>query len=294
MRLFYKILIGIAVCIIVAIVALVLSIDGIAKYAVDKAGTSELGVKTHVDHIGIGLISGHSSISKLTIANPPGYNNKQFLELKSGTLDASLGELLGSNVDIDLITLKGITLDIEENKKGFNYKVIMDHAKGSDTKAEKNDGSTQKKDSSGKQFHIKRILIEDVTITANLLGALGKLTKATIPIKKLEMKDVGTGDDGVLLSKLTALIIEALLQATAEAGIKDLPNALLGDLGKQLGASSGVSLSGFSIDTGKGLSKIGSGIADSINKGSSDVGKSIGDAIQGAIGGKKDSKDKKK
>ena len=295
MRLIYKILIGVVVFIVVAVVALILSIDGIAKYAIDHAGTSELGVKTHVDHVGIGLVSGHSTIRELTIANPPGYNSNQFLELKSGTLDASLSNLLGSEVDIDLITLSGINLDIEQNEKGFNYKTIMDHASGSDVKSTETGKTTGTKSTDGKKFHIKRILIEDVTIKANLLGALGKVTEAKIPIKKLEIKDVGTDNEGVLLSKLTVLIIEALLQATAEAGIKDLPKTLLGDLGKQLGSSSGVSLSGFAIDTGKGLSNIGSGIINTINatgKGAGDAGKSIGDALQGVFGDKKE-KEKK-
>ena len=297
MRLIYKILIGIAVFIIVAIVALILSVDGIAKYAIDHAGTSELGVKTHAGHVGIGLFSGHSTIDNLTIDNPPGYNGKKFLKLKSGTLDASLSHLLGSDVEIDEIKLVGIQLDIEQNEKGFNYQVIMNHAKGSDaTQDEKAKAAekTDKKAAPGKRYHVKEILIEDVTITANLIGAVGKATNATIPIKRLELKDIGTDNEGVLLSKITALIIEALLHATAEAGIKDLPNALLGDLGKQLGASSGVSLSGFSIDTGKGLSSITSGIVDSINKGTSkdknDVGKSIGDALDNAFGNKKESK----
>ena len=130
-----------------------------------------------------------------------------------------------------------------------------------------------------------------MTVKANLLGALGKATNATIPIKKLVLKDIGSGDEGVLLSKLTVLLVEALLQATAKAGIKDLPDALLNNLGSQLGASSGVSLTGFSIDTGKGLTSITGGIVDKINeatsKGTDAVGKSIGDALDNAFGNKK-------
>jgi hypothetical protein len=300
MRKLLKITVGLLVTMIIALVVLFFTVDQIAEYAIDHAGTSALGVDTHIDGVSIGIISGQTTLKNLTIANPPGYNGSTFLELTEGELDASLSNLMGSRVDVDLIRLSGITLDIEQNSKGFNYAAILANARGEE-KAEAESASPSKpakeepakanpQSEEGKTYHINKILITDVLITANLLSPLGKVTSAKIPIKKIEMNDVGS-EKGVLLSKLTVLVVEALLEAAASAGIKDLPGSVLESLGEQIGSSSGVSLGGLGIDTGSGLKSIGNKINESINSitgsGDSSLGNEIGNAIGEVFGGSK-------
>ena len=300
MRKLLKITVGLFVAMIIALVVLFFTVDQIAEYAIDHAGTSALGVDTHIDGVHIGIISGQTTLKNLTVANPPGYNGSTFLELSEGELDASLSNLMGSRVDVDLIRLSGITLDIEQNSKGFNYAAILANARGEE-KAEAESASPSKpakeqpskanpQSEEGKTYHINKILITDVLITANLLSPLGKVTSAKIPIKKIEMNDVGS-EKGVLLSKLTVLVVEALLEAAASAGIKDLPGSVLESLGEQIGSSSGVSLGGLGIDTGSGLKSIGNKITESINSitgsGDSSLGNEIGNAIGEVFGGSK-------
>ena len=300
MRKLLKIIAGLCVTVLVALVVLFFTVDQIAEYAIDHAGTSALGVDTHIDGVNIGLISGQTTLKNLTVANPPGYNGSTFLELKDGELDASLANLMGSRVDVDLIRLSGIRLDIEQNSKGFNYAAILANARGEESadpasspptdKADKKKTAVNTPDEKGKTYHINKILITDVLITANLLSPLGKVTSAKIPIKKIEMNDVGS-EKGVLLSKLTVLVVEALLEAAASAGIKDLPGSVLESLGEQIGSSSGVSLGGLGIDTGSGLKSIGNKITESINSitgsGDSSLGKEIGNALGEVLGGSK-------
>ena len=301
MRKLFKFLLGLCITLIIAVVVLFFTVDQIAEYAIDHAGSSALGVDTHIDGVNIGLISGQTTLKNLTIANPPGYNGAKFLELKSGELDASLGNLLGSRVDVNLISLSGIRLDIEQSSQGFNYEVLLANARGEVKPPEKSSpssGNSNSKpaaagsdsDEKGKTYHVDKILITDVLITANIFSSLGEATTAKIPIKKIEMNDVGS-EKGVLLPKLTVLVVEALLESAASAGIKDLPSSVLESLGEQIGASSGISLGGLGIDTGSGLKNIGSKITESINtitgSGDSSIGKDLGDAIGEVFGGSK-------
>ncbi|MCH2161225.1 MAG: hypothetical protein MK085_05055 [Phycisphaerales bacterium] len=294
MKILLKIVIALVVLLVIGVVVLFFSANAIAKYAIDHAGTSTLGVSTSVDHVGIGLLSGKSTIGGLEVANPAGYEKKDFLTLESGELDASLGGLLGSEVDIDRIVLSGIRLDIEQNAQGFNYQVILDHASGGGDDAAKNTESAPAgSDDGGKRFHIGEILIEDVVITANLLSGLRKDTETTIPIKQLQLKDIGSGK-GIPLSKITVLVVEAILQATASAGVDILPSSVLSSLQSVIGNSSGVSLSGLSIDTGKGLKGIGGNIKnviDQVRSGQPDkIGESIGNVLNNVLGGDNEKK----
>ena len=292
MKILLKIVIALVVLLVIGLVVLFFSVNAIAKYAIDNAGSSALGVSTKVDHVGIGILSGQSTISGLEVANPPGYQRDEFLTLKSGELDASLGGLLGSEVKIDRIVLSGIRLDIEQNNKGYNYQVILDNASGGSKKPADETPSTDSSESA-KRYQINEILIEDVVITANLLAGLGKATEATIPIKKLQLTDIGSGK-GIPLTKVTVLVVEAVLQATASAGVNILPGTLIGSLESVLGNSSGISLEGFSIDTGGGLKDIGGSIKnviDQVKSGQPDkIGESIGNVLNNVLGGDKEKK----
>ena len=126
--------------------------------------------------------------------------------------------------------------------------------------------------------------LKDVVITANLLAGLGKATEATIPIKKLQLTDIGSGK-GIPLTKVTVLVVEAVLQATASAGVNILPGTLIGSLESVLGNSSGISLEGFSIDTGGGLKDIGGSIKNVIDQVKSGQPDKIGESIGGLFGG---------
>ena len=58
MKILIKIVVAFLLLLVVGLVALYFSINGIAKYAIDNAGTSALGVTTHVDAVSIGIFSG--------------------------------------------------------------------------------------------------------------------------------------------------------------------------------------------------------------------------------------------
>lgn len=298
MKILIKIVVAFLLLLVVGLVALYFSINGIAKYAIDNAGTSALGVTTHVDAVSIGIFSGVTTMDGLSVANPPGYNKDDFLSLKSGELDASLGGLMGSSVNVDRLVLSGIKLDIEQNKDGFNYQVILDNAKGDEAKddaTEKQADEDGTKDAAEPQvFHFGEILLEDVMVTANLLSGLGKDTGVSIPIKKLQLKDVGSGK-GLPLDKVTVVVVEALLHAVAQAGVVDLPGSLIEGLASALGSASGVSLKGFSIDTGSGLKNVGDSVGKLIDGVTEGIPKGVGDLLNNALGGNKDqSKDTSK
>jgi hypothetical protein len=67
-----KIGLGILAVLVLLLVVAWLSLDYIAKAGIEAGGTYAMGVKTTVDSVNLGLISGQAKVNGLTIGNPEG------------------------------------------------------------------------------------------------------------------------------------------------------------------------------------------------------------------------------
>jgi hypothetical protein len=128
----------------------------------------------------------------------------------------------------------------------------------------------------------------------NIPGGIGdkvaSATKVTVPIDRIELKDVGqtgtgVGGSGVTLSQLSAIVVKAVLNAAAEKGGGIIPADMLGDLSGKLASLT-------SIDA---LSKGGAAIMGDVKgkveelgkNAEKDVKKGVEDAIKGVLPGTK-------
>jgi hypothetical protein len=120
----------------------------------------------------------------------------------------------------------------------------------------------------------------------------------TIPIDKIELKDVGqtgqgVGGSGVTMSQLSGIIVKAVLAAAAEKGGGLIPGDLLGDLQGKLSSLTNLdslSKGGMSIVAGAAgkVEEIGKKVGDDVKKSVDDATKNVGDALKGVLpGGKK-------
>lgn len=226
---------------IVGVVIAIVSINAIAKKAVEEGGTYALGTKTTVSSVNVGLLSGKFALSNLNVANPGGFQSPHFMSLGSGGVAVSLSTLREPTVELPNFSLGDLDVHLEKRDGKTNYGVILDSVKrlsGSSDQPKPAAPADEKK------FIIRELDILNVTIHADLVGgpaALGQLTRVTIPIDRIRLTDVGqTGEgvagSGVSLSELSAIIVKAVLSAATEKGGGLLPADLLGDLQGQLAA----------------------------------------------------------
>ena len=86
-----KLLIGLVALILLAVLAVALSIDRLAGAAIERGASAALGVDTRVGFVRLSPSTANSKVSSLRVANPPGFQGEHFLSFDRFELKADLG-----------------------------------------------------------------------------------------------------------------------------------------------------------------------------------------------------------
>ncbi len=259
---------GLVILLVVAVVVVFMSIDAIARAAIERGSTYALGVQTTLDSADIGILSGEFRMKGLDVANPEGFTSDTFFRLGEGFVAVSLGSLRQDTVELPTLALSGVQMNLEKKGGSSNYGVITNNLKrfeSSDT------GEPGKSTEPGKNFVIREIVITDINVTVDLLPIGGTLKRIEVPIEEVRLTDVG--NDGLTTAEMTALVIKAIMAAVVE-NAADLPADLVNDLGGALGNLA--SLQELGITQIVDIREI---------KEAQDVAKSVDDAIKKGLGG---------
>ncbi len=264
---------GLVVLGVVAVMVVFVSIDAIAKAAIERGTTYALGVQTTLESADIGILSGEFRMKGLDVANPEGFTNDSFFRLDEGFVAVSLGSLRQDVVELPTLALTGVQMNLEKKGGTSNFGVITDNLKRFESGDSGRPGDSAKP---GKNFIIREIVITDIDVTVDLLPIGGTLNRIEVPIEQVRLTDVG--NDGLTTAEMTALVIKAIMAAVvANAG--DLPADLVNDLGGALGNLA--SLKDLGITQIVDIKEI---------KQAQDAAKSLDDAIKGfggLLGGRK-------
>ena len=289
---------GLVLLVIVGLVIAFMSINSIAKTGIERGGTWAMGVPTTVSSVSVGW--GDFGLKKLNIANPSGYSDKPFLNLGSGEANVKMNSLREPLVEIPKVELADIAVRLEKKDGKANYEAILDNIS-------KVQGGNAPSPSGGdeKRFVIKELTLKNVNVHYELIGSssnpvggaiantVGKAGNFDIPVGEIKLTNVGQSGaggasvNGVTISDLSGLIVQAVLAAAAEKGGGILPADLMGDLKGKLGSLKSLQDLGVGgVDTLKNLpgaiQKDAGGAVDGLKKG-----------IGGILGGGNE-KDKKK
>lgn len=240
---------GLLVLIVAAVLIALASINAIAKNAIQSGGGYALGTGVKVDSVSVGLLSGKLSLAGLEVANPPGSNFKSpnFLALGHGGVNVSLGSLRQNVVEMPSLALDTLRINLEKSGEVTNYKAILDNlAKVSGG----GKGKPAPPAGEEKKFIIRDLDLKNITVNIDLIGgpgAVGELTRVSVPIDRIQLSDVGkTGSGvagtGVTLSELSAIVVKAILAAATDKGGDIIPGDVLGELKGRLAALGGANL----------------------------------------------------
>lgn len=229
---------GILVLLVVlALIAVMVGINGIAKAGIEKGGTFALGVPTTLRSANVGVLSGTFAMAGLDVANPEGFTSPSFLTLADGAVAVSFKSLRSDTVELPLLHLESITASLERKGNASNYQTILDHLKGLSSGESKPGQKPPSGD--GKKFIIRELIIRDVNVHLDVFGgsggALQKLTAVDIPIDEIKLANVGqTGSgvagSGVTMGELASIIVRAVLAAAVQKGGGLIPGDILGEL----------------------------------------------------------------
>lgn len=287
MKIFKRIAVLAVLLVVVVVIGAYVAIDLIARNLVDSQGTAVLGVPTSVSSVSLGVFSSQSGFSNLTIANPEGFEKPNFIEIDQADFSAGLTTLMSNDIEIALVHIKGLTIDLEQLNDKMNADEIIKNIAANTASPDDTDDPMK--------FNIKKLIIEDIRLTAS--GSIVNIAggKLDTKIPRLELNNLGTETDGDQLShQLISMMLGVLMKHIADNPIQGLRAAAVGSLVTAIesipilgssgaGRTLGHLLMGANNELDSGVQRIGEGI--------SGLGKGIEDLLGG---GKKSDGDPKK
>ena len=266
---------------VIALGAVILYLDAIAKTAVERGATYALGVQTTLASADVAVLASYFRMNGLIVANPAGFQSEHFLELGEGYVDVSIGSLRQETVEFPLLTLTTINMTLEKKGGESNYKVILENLKRLES------GEGQDKKMAGKKYNIEEVVISDINVEIDLFGVGGELNRARVPIDEIRLTNVGAG--GGDTAEITDVIIKAIMAAIM-AKAADLPAELVNDLGGQLKGLESLADMGIdqSFDLGKQMDDVANKAVEDATKGlEKDMNEAVKKGLGDLLGGKK-------
>jgi hypothetical protein len=289
--------IGLGTLIVIGLLLTVawLSIDYLAKAGIETGGTYALGVKTTVDSVGLGLLSGQAKVSGLMIGNPEGFKTPHLMKTSRMELAVAPGSLFGDTIQVNKFEIDGLDLNMEQLKVGLtNISALLDNinkSAGGGDKPKDEKAAKDAKESGGKKFKVDQIRITNCVAHVQILPIGGAASTLEVKIPEIVLSGV-TQDNagGVAVPELMKRLIPAILAAVIEKGKGIIPDADLKRLGNDVastaqafGAGAGKLVNQVGGEAGKALEGLGTGV----QKVGESATKGVGDAIKGLFGGDK-------
>jgi len=243
----WKILIAIGAVLVVAVIAVLLSLNAIAKTAIEKGGTMVLGTKTSVGGVSLSIFGGSAEVKGLVIANPEGYGDGNVLELGRAYVKLKPASLLSDAVEVDEITIEAPVLKLRQQGLKSNLGALLDNLdKGAP------DQKKESASSSSKKFKVGKMKLTDAKLEYSLMGA----PSARMPLPDIKIDQVSTADNPVMtLGSIIKQVVVSMAQAAARTGGKIVPDDVNNALGNIFsGAKTGVEKTVKGLDgTVKGI-----------------------------------------
>ncbi len=267
-----------------AIVVLVY-LDAIVGKVIETGCTKALGVETRVGFVRIGLFTGSVRISRLRVANPPGFETEHFIAFDSIHFEVPPRSLREHTIVVPLLELDGVDVSLETAAGRKNYEVILDNLKrftNSGSAASKAGKTPAGDETGGKNLQIKEGVIREIVATLDLGKLPGHDNHIVVEIPEIRLRpDESTGSARVSVAEVTQVVVTAVLAGIA----KKAPTALAHGLYDGLVGLQNVTLA-FPESLGAGAGGAGDAVKE-LGKTAESALKSLG----GLFGGESRKKD---
>lgn len=199
---------------LVAGVAVVLSIDSFATAAVRRGATRALGVETHLRELDVGLLGGALDLQELRVENPAAFDGDTFLRLGRGRASIDVGSLFTDVVELRDLTLDDLELWLEQDGARSNWGTILAHVREMEEGEDAQAGETR--------VRVGRLVLTGVraTIRARLPGTAP--VQLAVPIDEIELEGLGAGES-LPIARITAIVVKAVIAAVLENAGGQLP-----------------------------------------------------------------------
>jgi len=258
---------GIGVCFILLVILCTVyySIDyedKLAKREFVSAMNKSFGTATSVAGVEVGILAARTEISKVRVANPPGYAS-DFLDLGNGVFDATLWSLLSDGVLIEELSLDQLDVSLaQKDTLAPNFVTILQTAmKASKESSVQSVQSLRRADE--RKYTVNRVEMSNLNLHMDMEATVGGMFLKTPPavyrVERVQINGIGKGQGGVTLEELMLIVATSLVSAAVQAAPSNIGAAMTGALCAGIDgfdALQHLDYEGLNYDVGEGWSQL--------------------------------------
>jgi hypothetical protein len=230
-----RIVIGLVVVLVVALVLVWMNINSIIKKAVESGGPKLTQVNVQVEGVNLSLLSGAGEIRGLVVGNPAGYKSPYAIKLDLVSLRLRPASLFSDKVVVESVIVKAPEITFEGDLKKNNLGRILANVQATaggqkpatDSKGKKEPQATGPE----KKLQVDEFVFREAKVQVLLSGMMSASNTLVLP--NLELQKLGAGPEGITPAELTKEILQALLTDVAKqaagSAVKNLGKEYLGD-----------------------------------------------------------------
>lgn len=206
-----------------------------------------------LDGVNLSILNGSGKVSGLVIGNPEGFKSPYALKAGAASTTIVPRSLLKDKVVIQSVRLESPEINFEGGLKNNNLNKILaniDEFAAASKTAPKKDAK-----GSGKKLQVDQFVLSGAKVTVTMAVLAGK--SATFPIPDIQLKDLGTGPDGITAVELAQRLTKEILASALKAA-----RGVLGDIGE--GTADAVKGAGKAAT--EGLNKAAKGLGGLLKK----------------------------
>jgi hypothetical protein len=245
-----RILIGLVVLSIAAVVIAGFSLGGIVKRGVETIGPKLTKVDIKLDKVGLSLFSGSGRVDGLVVGNPEGFKAPHAISVGSASLSLSPASLLSDKIVIKSIKVDAPEITYETGAGGSNLKKIL--ANLNETTGG-GGSSTNAAAKPGKKLEVDDFFLTGAKLHLSLAGVAG----ATVPLPAIHLTDLGKDQAGITSAEVAKRVLTAIEKAAAKAAEESAGDIAKGATGLVKGLTGGTN-----NPVGEAASKLGKGVGD--------------------------------
>lgn len=226
-KIILRVLVAAIVLLIVAVLAIGLSLDGLVKRGVQTIGPRLTGVPVKLDTVNLSLLSGSGKLSGLLVGNPEGFKAPSSIQVSTASLSLKPGSVLKDKVIITSINLQSPEITFETDLKGNNLSKLL-----ANVKQNTGGGATAKPTEptpgagGGKKLQVDDFVISGAKLHVSVTALGGQSTTVTLP--EIHLTNLGTGPEGITPAELTQRVLEVIEKEALQAS-----SGAIADLSKQ-------------------------------------------------------------
>ena len=252
-KLLVRILIGVVVLLVLAVVGIGIFLDGIAKRGIETVGPQITKVSVKLDGIDLSPLSGGGTVKGLVVGNPEGFTTPQAISVGSATLSLKPMSLLADKLVIRKIEVIAPEITFEGGFKGNNLSQIL--ANVNEAAGGTGDTTEETEEAATRKLQVDDFLIRDAKLHVSITGMGGKTFPVALP--PIHIENLGQGQDGITTAELVRLVLSEVEKYAVQAAEKGLA---------ELGASAGELRKGLEEAAGTNAAAIGSKIGELLKK----------------------------